>query len=52
LSFAGFHPSQTGQQLLAEVIWQDLETNRPEWLPTVNPHNAEIVALFGDQGGY
>jgi acyloxyacyl hydrolase len=41
-----------GNQLLAEVIWADLSANRPSWLPTVNPFNAEIAALFGDQGGY
>jgi len=41
-----------GQQLLAEVIWSDLSTNRPSWLGTVNPFNAEITALFGNQGGY
>lgn len=48
----GFHPSQAGNQLLAEIIWEDIAANRPTWLPTVNPHNAAIAALFGDQGGY
>lgn len=48
----GFHPSQTGQQLLAEVVWDELATNRPTWLPRVNPYNAQIAAQFGDQGGY
>ncbi len=44
--------SQVGQQLLAGVIWDLLERDRPSWLPSVNPYNAEIAALFGDQGGY
>lgn len=48
----GFHPSQVGQQLLAGVIWTDLQMNKPQWLPSVNPYNADIQALFGDQGGY
>lgn len=43
---------QTGQQLLAEIIWEDLAANKPSWLPTVNPYNSEILAIFGDQGGY
>ena len=48
----GFHPSQTGNALFAEVIWQDLLENRPSWVPSLNPFNANITALFGDQGGY
>ncbi|KAA0155238.1 hypothetical protein FNF29_01989 [Cafeteria roenbergensis] len=48
----GFHPSQATHQLLADVIWKDLEANRPHWIPPVNPNNAKIAALFGDQGGY
>lgn len=49
----GFHPSQTGNQLLASVIWADLAANRSSWLPRVNPHNADIIALFGEQlNGY
>lgn len=48
----GFHPSQAGQQLLADMIWVDLTSNRPNWLPPVNPNNAAIAQIFGDQGGY
>jgi acyloxyacyl hydrolase len=48
----GFHPSQATHQLLAQIIWQNLEANRPAWLPPVNPNNAKIQELFGDQGGY
>jgi len=48
----GFHPSQTGNALFAEVIWQDLTQNRPGWLPSLNPFNGNISAIFGDQGGY
>lgn len=48
----GFHPSQTGNYLLADVIWNDLLTNKPGWLPSINPNNDAITATFGDQGGY
>jgi acyloxyacyl hydrolase len=45
----GFHPSQTGNMLLAEMLWEDLAANRPGWLPPVNPNNDAIRARFGDQ---
>ena len=78
----GFHPSQVLQMLLAEQIWNWLDTEHPTVLPqselrcyydscslllhvrtavllmnagallAVNPHNADIVRKFGDQGGY
>ena len=48
----GFHPSQTGQNLLSEVLWQWLEDYHPEVLGPVNPYNDQIQAIFGDQGGY
>jgi acyloxyacyl hydrolase len=48
----GFHPSQTGNALFSAVIWQDLLLNRPTWLPSLNPFNSNITALFGDQGGF
>ena len=52
LQIDGFHPSQTGNYLLADVIWKDLLANKPAWLGPVNPFNAQIEALFGSQGGY
>jgi hypothetical protein len=48
----GFHPSQTGNYLLADVVFKDLQANRPGWLPSENPFNAQIEAIFGDPGGY
>lgn len=48
----GFHPNQLGNILLAESMWDWLETNHPEALGNVNPNNAKIEALFGDQGGH
>jgi acyloxyacyl hydrolase len=48
----GFHPSQAGQQMLAEIVMNDLVAHRPGWLPAVNPWNWQIQQLFGDQGGY
>eukprot|EP00656_Telonema_subtile_P008813 TRINITY_DN14122_c0_g1_i3.p2 TRINITY_DN14122_c0_g1~~TRINITY_DN14122_c0_g1_i3.p2 ORF type:complete len:218 (+),score=62.54 TRINITY_DN14122_c0_g1_i3:863-1516(+) len=48
----GFHPSQAGNMYMADQIWQWLEQNHPEVLGPTNPHNGEIQALFGDQGGF
>eukprot|EP00937_MAST-01D_sp_MAST-1D-sp2_P005589 g5589.t1 len=48
----GFHPSQAGNMYLAQSLWSYLEDNYPEALGAVNPHNAEIERLFGEQGGH
>lgn len=42
----GFHPSQTGNAMLAEAFVAMLEEQAPGAMGTVNPHNAEIDALF------
>jgi len=42
----GFHPSQTGNALLAWGFWDFLESKHPEAIGAVNPHNAEIDTLF------
>ena len=43
----GFHPSQTGNQLMAKAVWEYLEANHPEALGGVNAQNAAIRAKFG-----
>ena len=48
----GFHPSQVGNELLADELWTWLEAEFPEAIGEVNPHNAEIESMFGDQGGF
>ena len=48
----GFHPSQTGNMLLANAMWTFLGANVPDALGPENPNNDAIVAQFGDQGGY
>lgn len=48
----GFHPSQTGNMLLAESLWKNLVQLYPQAVGPINPHNDEIDLLFGDQGGY
>lgn len=48
----GFHPNQWANYLIAEWMWNQFETNYTNLLPPVNPHNDEILRLFGDQGGY
>lgn len=48
----GFHPDQTANTLIAQVLWGLLEKDHPDWLNPVNPHNNDITDKFGDQGGY
>jgi acyloxyacyl hydrolase len=48
----GFHPSQTGNMLLASNMWDWLQAFVPESVGVENPNNDEIVKMFGDQGGY
>ena len=48
----GGHPSTTAHILMAQTIWAELEKNHPEIIGPVNPNNAKIASLFGNQGGY
>lgn len=48
----GFHPSQTGNVMLAESLWKNLVQLYPQSIGEVNPHNDDIEAMFGDQGGH
>lgn len=48
----GGHPSVTGEILMGEYIWRILERDFPAAVGPVNPNNAVIQSLFGDQGGY
>jgi acyloxyacyl hydrolase len=48
----GFHPSQIGDTLLAQYTFDQLTKLYPNVLPPINPNNARIKQLFGDQGGY
>jgi len=48
----GFHPDQQANALIADLVWKELEVNKSDWIPPINPHNDEILAKFGDQGGY
>ena len=48
----GFHPSQLGNELLGELLWNHLEQDFPEAIGEVNPYNDEIRKRFGDQGGF
>lgn len=38
--------------LWAEAIWDTLLAKYPHILGPVNPYNAQITAMFGNQGGY
>jgi len=48
----GFHPNQQSGNLLSDYMWGIYETTYPHLIGPLNPHNAEIEKLFGDQGGY
>ena len=42
----GFHPSQAGNAAFAITFFKYLEDNHPSAIGGVNPHNAEIDAMF------
>ncbi|XP_065191955.1 acyloxyacyl hydrolase-like [Sycon ciliatum] len=48
----GFHANQLSNSLTAGLLWKLFQQERPAWVPAANPHNADIVGKFGDQGGY
>jgi len=43
----GFHPAQGGNAILAKAFFNFLEEEHPDAIGPINPHNAEIDALFG-----
>lgn len=48
----GFHPGDMFNSLLADWLWDKILTLRPEWIGGVNPNNALIKEIFGDQGSH
>jgi len=48
----GFHPSQVFHSLFADWYYEELEEDHPDWLGAINPNNALIEQIFGNQGGY
>ena len=48
----GFHPNQFAQPLVVNVVWELIAANFPHLMPPVNPNNADIRKIFGDQGGH
>jgi acyloxyacyl hydrolase len=42
----GFHPSQAGNALFAKQFFAWLEKEHPDAIGPINPHNAEIDAMF------
>lgn len=48
----GFHPNQNAMALSAKVLVKALGKIAPHFLGEINPHNAKIRQLFGNQGGY
>jgi acyloxyacyl hydrolase len=51
-SVDGFHINQFGHAVVSDVLWNWLQQEKPQWLPPLNPHNADIERVFKDQGGY
>ncbi|KAK3914227.1 Acyloxyacyl hydrolase [Frankliniella fusca] len=48
----GFHPNQVAQPIIADILWKTLKSTAPESIGPINPHNKEILKMFGDQGGH
>ncbi|XP_071089043.1 acyloxyacyl hydrolase-like isoform X3 [Haliotis cracherodii] len=48
----GFHANQQGQALIAAAVWEAIEQTSPAALGQLNPNNANIQKIFGNQGGY
>jgi len=46
----GFHPTQIADFLTVEVLTEKYE--KDGLMAPINPNNAKIYSLFGDQGGY
>ena len=44
--------NQIANAIAADVFWEMLNTQRPNWIGAVNPYNDAITKIFGDQGGY
>ncbi|CAF1261864.1 unnamed protein product [Adineta steineri] len=51
-SIDGFHINQYGHAIVSDILWAWFQKEKPHWLPTLNPHNADIERVFKDQGGY
>jgi hypothetical protein len=47
-----FHPGQPSNFLSAAWFIKRLATDHPDFIGDINPNNALIEKLFGDQGGY
>jgi acyloxyacyl hydrolase len=38
----GFHPNQVANYFLADILFENLQRDKPEWLGPINPNNAII----------
>lgn len=48
----GFHPSHAFHRLMSKMVWEELSTKYPSFIGPVNPYNAQIQKIFGEQGGH
>merc|ERR1739838_550664 len=48
----GFHPNQNAQALLSEYVMEKLVAVYPKVFKAINPNNAKIQKVFGNQNGY
>ena len=45
----GYHLNQLGQTLIADYLWNNLNTDRPQWIGAPNPNNGAIAQIFQSQ---
>jgi len=48
----GFHPNQYANALAGYVLFEEILTKFPDMIGPINPNNAAITSMFGNQGGY
>ncbi|RNA11317.1 acyloxyacyl hydrolase [Brachionus plicatilis] len=45
----GFHLNQIGNYFMADIYWQILLKEHPDWISAENSYNYDIKKIFGDQ---
>lgn len=41
----GFHPNLTGNKILAELMWEKINNEHPEWIGPRNPYNSLLEQM-------
>ena len=45
----GYHLNQLGHAFIADYLWNNLNTDHPQWIGAPNPHNGDIERIFQSQ---